>query len=46
LGRRSFSGLTRIRSKRGESNFMTEHYALLQVTPSRLVRSAISASNH
>jgi hypothetical protein len=26
-----------MRSKRGESNFMTEHYALSQVTRSRLV---------
>jgi hypothetical protein len=29
--------LTRMRSKMGESNFMTEYYALLRVTPSRLV---------
>jgi hypothetical protein len=27
-----------MRSKRGESNFMTDHYALLRVTPSRLDR--------
>jgi hypothetical protein len=46
LGRRSFSGLTRMPSKRGESNFMTDHYALLRVTPSRLVRSARYDFNH
>ena len=33
------SGLTRMRSNKGESNFMTEHYAELAMTPSSLDRS-------
>ena len=32
------SGLTRMRSNRGESNFMTEHYAEAATTPSSLDR--------
>jgi hypothetical protein len=36
--RRSSLGLTRIRSNKGESNFMTEHYAELAMTPSSLDR--------
>jgi hypothetical protein len=38
--------LTRMRSKRGESNFMTDHYALLRVTPSRLDRDRPNNANH
>jgi hypothetical protein len=38
--------LTRIRSNSGESNFMTDHYALLLVKPSRLVHGARPDFNH
>src|SRR3954453_3666325 len=36
--RRSWLGLTRMRSNKGESDFMTEHYAELAMTPSSLDR--------
>jgi len=36
--------LTRMRSNRGESNFMTEHYAKATKTPSRLDRKFLRES--